>query len=153
MRALALVLLLLAASPEPSPLDVLKPLAGHWKGTTPGGKSMAVDYRLISNDTVLVEAYNTGSPRETMTVFHADGAALIATHYCAQGNQPRLKLVPSARRLVFVFFDATNLPDPSASHLVQLELSLEPDGSLKRIETYRERDKDDVSTLVLHRDK
>src|SRR5262245_62991488 len=109
---------------------------------------MAVDYRFISNNTVLVEAYNAGSPRETMTVFHADGASLIATHYCAQGNQPRLRLAPGSKGLVFVFFDATNLPDPSSSHLVRLELSLEPDGSLKRTETYRERGKDDISTLV-----
>src|SRR5262249_12779005 len=111
------------------------------------------DYRLISNDTVLVEAYNVGSPRETMTVFHADGASLIATHYCAQGNQPRLKLVPSPKGLVFVFLDATNLPDPEASHLVRLDLSLEPDGSLTRVDTYRERGKDDPPPLVLHRKK
>ena len=153
MRALALTLLLLAARPDASPLEVLKPLAGHWKATTSSGKSMAVDYRFISNDTVLVEAYNAGSPRETMTVFHADGNTLIATHYCAQGNQPRLRLAPDTKSLVFVFFDATNLSDPSSSHLVRLELSLEPDGSLKRIETYRERGKDEVTTLVLHRDK
>ena len=152
MRSSAVILVLLAASPEGSPLERLKPLAGHWKATTASGKSMVVEYRLISNDTVLVEAYNAGSTRETMTVFHADGASLIATHYCAQGNQPRLRLVPEAKGLVFAFFDATNLPDPSASHLVRLELSLEPDGSLKRIETYREHGKDDATTLVLHRD-
>src|SRR5262245_41826883 len=145
MRAIVLTLLLYAAGAEPSPMESLKPLAGHWKATTASGKSMLVDYRLISNDTALIEAYNAGSPRETMTVFHADGGSLMATHYCAQGNQPRLRLVPNARGLVFAFFDATNLPDPSASHLVRLELSLEPDGSLKRTETYRERGKDDVS--------
>ncbi len=152
MGGLAIALLLVAAGPASSPLDALKPLAGHWKATTASGKSMAVDYRLISNDTVLIEAYNAGSPRETMTVFHADGASLIATHYCAQGNQPRLRLAPGSKALVFDFFDATNLPDPSSSHLVRLELSLEPDGSLKRTETYREHGKDDISTLVLHRE-
>ena len=152
MHGLAVALVLVAAGPASSPLDALKPLVGHWKATTASGKSMGVDYRLISNDTVLVETYNTGSPRETMTVFHADGASLIATHYCAQDNQPRLRLAPNSKGLVFTFFDATNLPDPSASHLVRLELSLETDGSLKRIETYREHGKDDVSTLVLHRE-
>jgi hypothetical protein len=149
---LAIALLFAGAAPASSPLDELKPLVGHWKAATAGGKAMAVDYRLISNDTVLVEAYNAGSPRETMTVFHADGASLIATHYCAQGNQPRLRHAPSSKGLVFVFVDATNLPDPSASHLVRLELSFGPDGSLKRIETYRERGKDTVSTLVLRRE-
>jgi hypothetical protein len=143
----ALVALLLTTD---APLDRLKPLAGHWKATTSSGKTMNVDYRFISADTVMVETYNAGSPRETMTVFHADKADLLATHYCAQGNQPRLKLQPG-KGIVFTFLDATNLPDPEASHLIRLELRLEPDGALTRIETYREHGKDDVATLTLRK--
>jgi hypothetical protein len=146
---MTLVLLMMVLSADSS-LDRLKPLAGHWTATTASGKTFAIDYRFISNETTLVEAYNAGTPRETMTVFHADKADLLATHYCAQGNQPRLKLQPG-KALVFTFLDATNLPDPDASHLIRLELQLQPDGSLKRVETYREHGKDDVTSLVLRK--
>ncbi|MFT3839756.1 MAG: hypothetical protein QM723_22410 [Myxococcaceae bacterium] len=143
-----LATLLATAAFGDAPLDRLKPIAGHWKATTASGKTLNIDYRFISADTVLVEAYNAGSPRETMTVFHADKTDLLATHYCAQGNQPRLKLQPG-KDLVFTFLDATNLSDPQASHLIRLELKLEKDGSLTRTETYREQGKDEVTTLTL----
>ena len=64
-----------------------------------------------------------------------DGAALMLTHYCAQGNQARLRLTEaSATRFRFEREDATNvLPDQSI--LTILTLSLE-DGALVRTETY-----------------
>jgi hypothetical protein len=130
----------------------LTSIAGEWQSTGAKGKPLVVTYRLISAETVLVETYGAGSGHETMTVFHPDQARVLATHYCAQGNQPRLALqTASPTRWVFAFQDATNLPDASASHLVRLELALTEAGHLVRTETYLEKGKEDVTRLELAR--
>jgi hypothetical protein len=137
----------------PGAFQGLQALAGEWRRTPEREAPFTVAYRLLSAGTVLAEAYGAGSPHETMTVFHPDRAGVLATHYCAQGNQPRLDLVNTAPgHWIFQFRDATNLPDANASHLVRLELRLSPDRSqLTRIETYQENGKADTSTLELAR--
>jgi hypothetical protein len=46
-----------------------------------------------------------------VTMFHRDDAAVLATHYCAAMNQPRLRLQPGKEpgKLAFEFQDGTNL--------------------------------------------
>jgi hypothetical protein len=141
------------ADKVPSDFDRLSSIAGQWRSTGAGGKPLAVDYRLMSAGTVLVETYGAGSGSETLTIFHPDGARTLATHYCAQGNQPRLKLESSSpTRWIFTFLDSTNLQDPEASHLVRLVLELTDAKHLVRTETYREKGKEDVSRLPLARE-
>ena len=45
-------------------------------------------------------------------MYHLDGDRLLATHYCPQGNQPRLKLMDDGdpKRLSFAFVDGTGMP-------------------------------------------
>lgn len=78
--------------------------------------------------------------RQSMTVYHMDGAALIATHYCPQGNQPRLQYreESSNERLHFTFRDATNLPDPNIAHQHEFWIRFHADGTFARDETYLE---------------
>src|SRR5262249_12030735 len=101
------VALLLApnAGPPPVAFSRLKTLVGEWEAKTQKGASIRVSYRLVSNDSVLVQTFITASGKETVTAFHPDGARLMATHYCAQGNQPRLVLDGSStnERLLFHF--------------------------------------------------
>src|SRR5688572_11955783 len=90
-----------AARPDPDPpFERLKALVGDWESPLPDGRRLRVSYHLFSADSVLLETF--GMTRPTLTAFHLDGDRLLATHYCAQGNQPRLRLAPSAtgRRLV-----------------------------------------------------
>ncbi len=105
---------------------------------------------MISNDSVLVESYVTASGKETMTVFHRDGASVMATHYCGQENQPRLKLdakSSGAQSLTFTFKDATNLRSPSADHLTRLVVKFVDATHFDRIETYSANGKDETTTL------
>ena len=37
-----------------------------------------------------------GTGHEMVSMYHADGKDLIMTHYCALGNQPRMKLDPKS---------------------------------------------------------
>jgi hypothetical protein len=150
--AAALVWTCAALAAQTTDFSRLTAIAGQWQASSGKGKPLVVNYRLISAETVLVETYGAGSGHETMTVFHPDQARVLATHYCAQGNQPRLALqTASPTRWVFTFLDATNLPDASAAHLVRLELALTDAGHLIRTETYLEKGKEDVTRLELIR--
>ena len=159
----ATTLLLLLASPAPSaeparpdvPWARLKTLVGTWQradGSTPAQRAFRIRYRLISADTVLVEEFGDPAKQVTQTVFHADGSRLLATHYCAQGNQPRLQLrADTADTLVFEFLDATNLRAPSDSHLVKLTLRWKDADHLVREEVYASGGREEVGTLLLER--
>jgi hypothetical protein len=70
----------------------LQTLVGEWEGKTEAGRVLKVSYRLTANNTVLVETWTLGPQRESLTLYHMDNESLIATHYCALGNQPRLRL-------------------------------------------------------------
>jgi hypothetical protein len=90
---------------------------------------------------------------ETLTIFHRDGAALLATHSCAQGNQPRLSLteVRTPGLLVFEFRDATNLAQASDSHLARLTLDLRDPKVLVMAETSVEQGAPGTTTLQFSR--
>ncbi len=140
-----LVLLALAATsagfaglPADAAFERLKGLVGAWKADV-GGHTVTLAYRLVSSDSALVETYTTASGRETLTIYHRDGAKLLATHYCAQGNQPRLALDPAAGsdgELVFAFQDVTNLREPTASHLVRMRYAFTDADHVTLSETY-----------------
>ena len=116
---------------------------GSWVATTSTGSRITETFRLISNDTVLVEAFVTPSGRETMSVYHLDHGALMLTHYCSQGNQPRLRAaLIGDDSIVFRFLDATNVLDGEAvlvekmlhfrdAQFEQTEVYRQPDGSLQ----------------------
>jgi hypothetical protein len=118
--------------------EELKKLCGEWKGTTAKGGAEKISYRLIAADTVLLESWVLSSGREALTIYHRDGADLIATHYCPRGNQPRLKLTSSSteKGFFFEFVSATNLPDSEATHQHRFEIQIHSPDSFTRGETY-----------------
>jgi hypothetical protein len=144
---------------QPGPLrpdqafQTLKSFVGDWQGVTATGRQILVSYRLTANDTVLVESWTMSPTRQSMTVYHMDGEALIATHYCPQGNQPRLQYRPdtSNERLHFTFRDATNLPDPNAAHQHEFWIRRHADGSVARNETYIENGEPGSETTTFTR--
>ena len=144
-----------AADPA-SAFEQLQKLAGNWQlvvHDTEAKAAFRISYRTISRGTALVETFGDPNAGVTETIYHRDGAFLMATHYCAQGNQPRLRLAPdsTATTFHFTFLDVTNLAHPTDSHLVGLRFTFQPDGRLQREETYRENGVDERSTLLLER--
>ena len=152
MIGAVVVILLLAGTAfadSPGALARLHRLVGEWEAKTISGSSIRVSYRAIAGDAALVESFRTASGRETLTIYHADGPHLIATHYCAQGNQPRLRLesASTATTLQFVFYDATNLLDSNGSHLTRLWLQLRDADHFDKTEVYTAAGKDNVTVL------
>ena len=71
-------------------------LPGTWISTE--DSSMAgteVTYRLTSGGTVLEEVIDPGSDHEMVTMIHPHRQGLYLTHYCAIGNQPRMRAEPA----------------------------------------------------------
>lgn len=117
--------------------ELLTGLTGNWMVLTDQGWSFPAEFRLTAAGSVLVETWNMSPRRQSMTVYHRDGAHLIATHYCPLGNQPRLRYRPgSGNRLAFEFLDATNLPDPSQEHLHTFWTEIETAETMRRSEIY-----------------
>jgi hypothetical protein len=142
------------ASDASASWDRLKALVGTWQraeASTPASKAFRIRYRLISADTVLVEEFGDPAKQPTQTVFHLDGDRLLATHYCAQGNQPRLRLRTGTDALVFDFLDATNLRSAADSHLVRLTFRWRDADHLVREEVYAANGREETGTLLLER--
>src|SRR5262245_38219364 len=78
--------------PATSPaFDAMKKLVGDWVPDGKPDQPVMSSYKLTSNGSVLHETLFPGTGHEMVTVYHMDGPDLICTHYCALGNQPRLK--------------------------------------------------------------
>jgi hypothetical protein len=109
----------------------IKNLIGEWQGTFKwsGGRTtegqMNARYYLTGNGTAVVEdLINEGNIIMT-SIYHLDGTDLRVTHYCAVGNQPRLKAGPfnsENKSVSFQFVDITNLTGPDAAHVKGIEL-------------------------------
>ncbi|MBI3131884.1 MAG: hypothetical protein HYZ13_11210 [Acidobacteria bacterium] len=138
---------LLAAPQAPAPTPAVKGaavfqemsgLVGSWEGTFANGRRHTVTYRLTAGGTVLVETWALAPGRESMTLYHLDGEALVATHYCPQGNQPRLQGVVDGHltRRSFAFRDGTNLRVPGGSHQHAFWVERQGPDKYLRSETY-----------------
>lgn len=128
-------------------LDLSARLTGSWVAKLPSGKAIHESFRTISSESALVESYRAGAS-ETMSVYHADGAELLLVHYCAQGNQPRLRLATiDSGTLVFRLVAVTNLK-PERSHLVEKRLAF-VGAALEQTEIYEDAD-GARETTVLH---
>ena len=99
----------------------LKTLVGSWEGTMEeGGKTMpaTVEVRMTGDGSAVMHVLGKDSPYEMVTMIHPDGKRLLATHYCAAHNQPRMALVPSKapNQVAFSFVDGTNI-SPGDEHM------------------------------------
>lgn len=93
-------------------LERMKQLVGEWQAAPPTPWTMT--YRLTGGGSAVVETLFPGTEQEMTSVYHLDGDELVMTHYCASGNQPRMKLDRAASKpdkLQFVFTGGTNIQD------------------------------------------
>ena len=90
--------------------EKMKSLVGTWQGHE-GDAPVSVTYSLVSNGTSLMESLNAEHDTNMVTMYSPDGETILATHYCAMGNQPRMRAKASgdAQTLAFEFVDASNV--------------------------------------------
>jgi hypothetical protein len=101
----------------------LKSLAGEWRGhvVTEDGPAATVVYAVTAAGNAVTEALFPGTDHEMLTVYHLEGDDLVLTHYCAMGNQPRMKLAGTAGtdpvELRFDFAGGTNMDPARDAHM------------------------------------
>jgi hypothetical protein len=114
-----------APAPAPATFDKVKALAGDWTAKDDDGKPVDLNFNITSGGTAVLETVTMGAHGPMVSVYHADGEAVMLTHYCAMGNQPRLRAKGGDKELAFAFVDATNLPSPTSPHMHSMKLTIE----------------------------
>ena len=119
----------------------LKRMVGTWRRADKPESAFRIRFYLTAGGTVLVESWEAGDKPHSLTLYHRDGQALLATHYCPQGNQPRLALAGrEASGLHFVVRDATDLDPAKEKHQHDLWFDLSNPDRPVRGETYSSKD-------------
>jgi hypothetical protein len=112
-----------ASNPASHPgLEKMKKLAGTWVMADKDGKStdqVVSVVRVIAAGSAVQETLFPGQPHEMVSIYHRDGADLVMTHYCALGNQPRMKADPKSptNQIRFLFAGGTNLDPAKDKHM------------------------------------
>ena len=160
MRLLTAFLMLMQfAGPASTQADVTAPRAAHtvvsaddaftqlaqmvgvWRPADKPDSPLRIQFYLTAGGSVLVESWEVRGQPHSMTLYHRDGSKLLATHYCPQGNQPRMALEgKDSSGLHFALQDVTDLEPASESHQHDLWIDLAEPGYPVRMETYASKD-------------
>ena len=109
-------------APKHAGLERLKKMAGTWveadKDGKPTDKVVSV-VKVTAGGSVVHETLFPGQPMEMVSVYHIDKGDLVMTHYCALGNQPRMKADPKSpsNQIKWVFAGGTNLDPAKDMHM------------------------------------
>ncbi len=128
--------------------------------TAPAEKAAAdarvTTYKVIAAGSVVHESMFVGTPHEMVTVYHLDGDDLVLTHYCAAGNQPRMRAEKStdANTLVFKFAGGTNLDPAKDAHMHDVTITfVGPDHIRQQWTFYKDGKSVETETFDLKRKK
>lgn len=97
-----------ALSRKPAAFEHLKSLVGAWEGVADGGHKGATSFEVVANGSAIVERLDPMGESPMINVYHPDGDAVVMTHYCGSGNQPRLRCTKDGSSLEFTMQDITN---------------------------------------------
>ncbi|HZS39198.1 MAG TPA: hypothetical protein VFF06_20345 [Polyangia bacterium] len=140
-----------AANPQ---WDKMKTLVGNWEGTADeGGKKQPATtyFRMVSAGSALMNVLGEGTPHEMITMIHLDLKELMATHYCAAQNQPRMKAVPAAaNEVAFDFKDGTNI-GPNDGHMQRVVFTFVDADHHFQDWTFRDKGKDSTMRFEFKR--
>jgi hypothetical protein len=140
--------------PEPknAALEKFKQLAGEWtgKGTHDGKEhDIHVVYKVTSGGSAVMETVDPGGEHEMVTLIHADGDALVLTHYCMLGNQPQMKATAKDgdTKIAFEFVKATNLKSDKDMYMHNATYTFVDKDTLKTEWTLYKDGKDSGTTM------
>ena len=136
-------------------LEKLKSLAGVWDAKDSEDNPVTIVYEVVSNGSAVMESIKHADTPDMITIYHVDGDRLMMTHYCAIGNQPRMKAsVPAGdiKELRFSFVDGTNMKR-SDMHMHNLVIQFLSDTHVHAVWTLYEkgRAKHDVAFELARR--
>lgn len=141
-----------APAPNTPEWQQLRSLVGQWQGEMEeGGKKLEskVEIRMTGDGSALMHVMDKDGPYEMVTMIHPDGPTLLATHYCAAHNQPRMQMVPASKpnQVAFRFKDGTNIR-PGDGHMVGLVITFIDANHHDELWTYEDKGKELPPTVA-----
>jgi hypothetical protein len=123
-------------APKNAAFEQLKKLSGKWSGKGDCmGTTMefTVTYKVTSAGSAVMETIAAGTDHEMISMYTLDGERLIMTHYCALGNQPRMRAekTDDPKKLAFKFLDGTNLDAGKDMHMHEGSIEWVDDNHIK----------------------
>ena len=123
---------------KPAPnaaFEKLKSLAGTWSANmiTPDGQKTTVEYRVSGGGSVVMETMFAGEPHEMINMYTVDGDAVLAQHYCAQGNQPVLRLNAAKSSENELVFDFVNVSGNKTTYINGVQMRFAKDGKVEEV--------------------
>jgi hypothetical protein len=115
-------------------LERLKPLAGEWDIIGDDGKrGPGLVISVSSGGSSVREIMFPGSGHEMTNMYHADGDTIVMTHYCAVGNQPRMRAkATNDGPLAFEFDSVTNLKGDEDTYMGSMVLTMVDANTLRQ---------------------
>ncbi len=109
-----------SAAQKAALLGKIKSLEGTWAME---GNEVASEYKVSSGGHVVRQVMFPGAQHEMTNVYHMDGDALVMTHYCAVGNQPRMRASHAdGNTIAFTFESVTNMTSPDQACMRELTI-------------------------------
>lgn len=104
-------------------LDRVKTLEGTWEMTGPDGTKATLVFSTVAAGSAVREVMFPGTEHEMVNMYHMDGPTLVVTHYCAGGNQPRMRATAAeGDSIAFTCDSVTNLTAPDQGYMGGLTL-------------------------------
>jgi hypothetical protein len=147
------------AAPATNPAwEKMKSLVGQWEGTMAHGDMnmpVTVSYELVSGGTSLMERMSAPEKdHEMITMYSPDGSRVMMTHYCSEGNQPRMRAdAVNGDTIAFSFVDATGLSSPQAEHMRRLVVKFQDADHFTQEWTHRKSGKEETGVFKYARKK
>ncbi|HJP87362.1 MAG TPA: hypothetical protein VJ852_15320 [Gemmatimonadaceae bacterium] len=136
-------------------LKELASLAGKWGGVQ-DGVPIELTYTVTANGSAVMEEAKPSDGGSMITMFTADGDRLMATHYCAVGNQPQMaSTMPGDFKngVSFSLLRVTGMKTPGDWHNTGLTLTLDDNDHMTQRWTYAYKGKSGVNVFHYTRKK
>jgi hypothetical protein len=106
-------------------LEKVKSLEGTWEmqGGMEGQPATIV-FQTTGGGNTVREIMFPGDEHEMTNMYHLDGPSLVMTHYCAIGNQPRMRATSGDdKSIAFKFDSVTNKTAPDEMYMGEMTLT------------------------------
>lgn len=124
-------------------LDRMKSLEGEWQKIDEHGVAQTTNvFKVTSNGSAVREIMFPNTDHEMINLYHMDGPDLVLTHYCAMGNQPRMKAAAGNGRIIEFKIDSVgNWAGPAQLYMGAMRLEITDENHIAEHWTHFENDK------------
>lgn len=125
------------AQEKQATIDRVKSLQGTWNHVNEKGESHGQTvFSVGSGGSTVREVMFPGSGHEMTNMYCMDGEALVCTHYCAMGNQPRMAAdaspPPAGETIVFKLVSVSNLRSPDEEYMGEMWLTFKDPNTIQQ---------------------